>query len=326
MNISYLPSGGLIVNYRCPASCGHCMYGSSPSAEPGYMAKDVCEYICKKLYSMNCRGLHIGGGEPFLNIDGLVDAIKIIKKSGIPLDYIETNGAWVTDDINKNIDILSRVASAGGDTIMVSADPFHLSFIPPKKPKILVGLLQKMGFSYFIWQERYWKMLLALDENKVYTPNELHKALGYDIYDKCAREYGMGFNGRALNLLRNFPQTEFKNADAFISKHPCRELSNTSHFHVDYLKRYVVPGCTGMGVLLEDLGQPLCNKKYPVMSRLQEGGTAGLLGYAESLGYDSRDRYASRCDLCFKARKYLAVNEPGSHPDLTPGAYYRQDY
>ncbi len=34
MPINKLSSGGMIANYKCPAACGHCMYGCSPDAQP----------------------------------------------------------------------------------------------------------------------------------------------------------------------------------------------------------------------------------------------------------------------------------------------------
>ena len=154
-----LSSGGIIANYKCPASCGHCLYGCSPSAEVGYITKDAAEKLCEQLRNLGCRSLHIGGGEAFLDVNGLIDLIKTIIGSGISLDYIETNAAWITKDDGRNRQILSDVLHAGGDCIMVSADPFHIEFIPFWQPQKLIRLLKQMGISHFIWQERYLPLL-----------------------------------------------------------------------------------------------------------------------------------------------------------------------
>jgi len=124
-NIQRLSSGGIIANYRCPAACGHCLYGCSPQAEHGYMDEATAIKVCENLRRLGCRGVHIGGGEPFLSPDGLVDLIRIIRGGGLQLDYIETNAAWITEDNDNNRRILSSVVNAGGNCIMVSADPFH---------------------------------------------------------------------------------------------------------------------------------------------------------------------------------------------------------
>lgn len=94
--------------------------------------------LCGKLRRLDCRSLHIGGGEPFLDIEGLVGLIGAIRKSGINLEYIETNAAWITGDDARDRSILADIAGAGGDCVMVSADPFHIEFIPFWKPKKLL--------------------------------------------------------------------------------------------------------------------------------------------------------------------------------------------
>jgi len=323
MPVSRLSSGGIIANYRCPAACGHCLYGCSPSAQPGYINEDMTVRLCGQLRRLGCRSLHIGGGEPFLDIEGLIGLIKIIRKSGIQLDYIETNAAWITGDDARNRRILSEVVNAGGECVMVSADPFHIEFIPFWKPKKLIRLLREMGISHFIWQERYLPLLERLDPEKTYDGQTLHDIFGYDVQQHCAAEYGMRFGGRALNLLRKYGE---KKTITPPSK-PCPELSNTSHFHVDYLGRYIPPGCTGMGILLEDLDNELDPVKYPVLSRLFRRGLDGLLKYAQALGYrlDSGG-YVSKCGLCFDIRKFLVTSDRQGHPDLTPESFYKQDF
>ena len=323
MPISRLSSGGIIANYRCPAACGHCLYGCSPSAQPGYIDEATAARLCKNLRRLGCRGLHIGGGEPFLDIEGLVSLIKAIHNSGIGLDYIETNAAWITGDDARNRQILFDVASAGGVCIMVSADPFHIEFIPFWKPQKLLRLLQSMGISHFIWQERYWPLLERLDPDKTYDCQALIDMFGNDLQRQCAHEYGMRFHGRALNLLRKYGE---KKAPTTLPG-PCAELRNTSHFHVDYLGRYIPPGCTGMGILLEDLGRELDSASYPVLSRLFAQGLNGLLPYAQGLGYKcDPEGYASKCELCFDIRKYLVLRDRQGHPDLTPESFYTQDF
>ena len=322
-SIGRLSSGGIIANYKCPAACGHCLYGCSPEAEPGYMNSSTAVKICENLRRLGCRSVHIGGGEPFLNPDGLVNLIKIIISSGLRVDYIETNAAWVTDDDDHIRKILSNVTHAGGECIMVSADPFHVAFIPFWKPERLIRLLRETGAQYFIWQERYLSLLRKLDPVKTYESDDLQRMFGYDVAGQCAREYGMGFNGRALNLLRKYG----KRKPIAMLLEPCPELRNASHFHVDFLGRYIPPGCTGMGILIEDVGKELDPKKYPVVSRLFEGGVSALLEYARKSGYvPDPGGYVSKCELCFAIRKHLIAQDRQAYPDLTPDSFYRQDY
>jgi len=287
------------------------------------MDKTVAVRICENLRRLGCRSVHIGGGEPFLNPDGLVSLIKIIISSGLQIDYIETNAAWITDDDGRVRQILSNAVHAGGNCIMVSADPFHVEFIPFWKQERLIRLLEETGTPHFIWQERYLPLLRKLDPEKTYDSADLQNVFGYDVIYQCAREYGMGFNGRALNLLRKYG----KRKTVTMLLGPCPELRNTSHFHVDFLGCYMPPGCTGMGILIEDVGEELDPEKYPVVTRLFGGGVSALLEYAGEVGYvPDPEGYVSKCELCFNIRKHLITQARQAHPDLTPDCFYGQDY
>ena len=322
-SITRLSSGGIIANYQCPAACGHCLYGCSPQAEPGYIDNVTAVRICDNLLRLGCRSVHIGGGEPFLNTDGLVNLIKVITGSGLAIDYIETNAAWITDDDDRTRQILSKVLIAGGNCIMVSADPFHIGFIPFWKPERLIRLLKKTGVPYFIWQERYLSMLRKLDPSKTYDSDDLRNVFGYDVTGQCAYDYGIGFNGRALNLLRKYG----KRKPVTTLLESCPELHSTSHFHVDFLGRYIPPGCTGMGILIEDVGKELKPEKYPVVSKLIENGVIALLEYARELGYaPDPEGCVSKCELCFTIRKHLITQDKQGYPDLTPDRFYWQNY
>ncbi|MCL2512932.1 MAG: radical SAM protein [Oscillospiraceae bacterium] len=325
--ITRLSSGGIIANYRCPAACGHCLYGCSPGAEPGYIDKKTAAGVCENLRRLGCKGVHIGGGEPFLNVGGLVDLIKIIDESGLRLEYIETNAAWITGDGKRDRRILSDVADVGNtygkNCIMVSADPFHVEFIPFWKPERLIRLFEETGTPHFIWQERFLPLLRKLDPMKTYDGKELENIFGYDVTGKAARDYGLGFKGRALNLLRKYGTK--KPVEPLLG--PCPELYNTNHFHADFMGRYIPPGCAGMGILLEDLGKKPDPAKYPVISRLFEGGVGALFEYALEAGYKpNADGYFSKCELCFDIRKYLIAFDRRRHPDLMPESFYRQDF
>ena len=334
----FLADGGFIANYRCHAACAHCLYGSSPDAEPGYVSEEDAARICRDLRRLGCRGLHVGGGEPFTDPLGMAALIRAIEGSGIGVDYIETNAAWITGNIPRDREILLAAVKNRSHTVMISADPFHVEFIPFWKPVALLKLLREEGYPFFIWQQRYWTELLKLDPTRTYTPDELREALGYDLAGRCVKEYGMGFNGRALKLLRASAQK--KPHGSFLSGEPCGNLNSVNHFHADYLGRFIAPGCTGFGILTGDLGvffDPTSGvsnytsgvsnpTSYPVCSRLYSGGTSALFAYAQKKGFVPADGYVSKCDLCFGMRKFLYETDKSGHPDLTPGKFYESDF
>ena len=320
-----LDSGGIIANYRCNAACGHCLYGSSPKAEPGYIDAPTAKLLCQLLWQDGCRNVHIGGGEPFLNPDALCTLVQTVSDSSLSLEYIETNAGWVSQDDERNLAILRRLHHAGADCIMFSVDPFHIGYVPLWKPIALRRLLEREGFSYFIWKEQYLRAFMPLNKKRTYSPAELRDALGYDACGECAREYGLGFNGRALNLLREFGKRQ--PLDTVLTDKPCAALLATEHFHVDFLGQYVPPRCTGIGIPLADtdcLLQP-DKKRFPVLHRLRTGGLRTLYEFAQEHGFTPNpDGYVSECELCFEMRKTLV--SAGDFAELTPKAFYAQDF
>ena len=95
-------SGGLILSYKCNAECRHCMYAYSPKWD-GEISNDDLEIILNQLagiikpspygvkfVSLN-HGLHFTGGEPFLNYELLLKAVRLANRMNIPSTFVETN-------------------------------------------------------------------------------------------------------------------------------------------------------------------------------------------------------------------------------------------
>ena len=85
---------GLITNYFCTSQCKHCLYASSPHWKKDYITKEILHSNLEKVKSMGCVSLHIGGGEPFLNLDALKQSLEIFKELQTQVEYVETNSSW----------------------------------------------------------------------------------------------------------------------------------------------------------------------------------------------------------------------------------------
>ena len=99
-------SGGLMLSYKCSAECRPCMYACSPKWNGDWIKKKDLEDGLSKLgggirpgplgaqsVSLN-HGLHFTGGEPFLNLELLVNAVEIAYELKIPSTFVETNCFW----------------------------------------------------------------------------------------------------------------------------------------------------------------------------------------------------------------------------------------
>ena len=166
-----LRHGGIMANYKCNAACRHCLYACSPDRSGGYITKETAQRTCELLLEGGCYSTHIGGGEPFLDFDGLLALVEAMTDAGIGIDYIETNAFWAeSDDAERRLRELLRVsvsasasanananantntnASAGADTLCISVDPFHAEYIPAGHPLLLAEICRSAGFGYFLW-------------------------------------------------------------------------------------------------------------------------------------------------------------------------------
>ena len=320
--------GGVMPNYECNAACRHCLYACSPTRTGGYMGEAVMHEMFGILRENGCRSVHIGGGEPFLDFEGLLVLVGTAARYGIGIDYIETNASWVGDEaITKKR--LKELSNAGADTLCISVDPFHVEYVPLKQPLRLAKVCAETGFGYFLWQERFLSMMQGLDPEICHSRASLEAAIGKDYIYETARAYGLCIGGRAVNIEREFSVPRHIE----ITTKPCSGLLSGNHFHVDMHNRYIPPGCTGIAIELRDAAEGLPPGKYPALEALLEKGLGGLYEYAvvpgaknplpsesvltgagnpeENLGFAKKfvpdeTGYTSPCAMCFHIRKHLS--------------------
>ena len=314
-------ASGIITNYNCTASCRHCMFASSPQCENKYIDENASERIAKLLQESGTRSVHIGGGEPFMNFSALCTLIKALGKYGISIDYIETNAFWSVNEefVNKRLEALKML---GVYSIMVSVDPFHIEYIPLSRPLLLCSLLEKQGFDYFIWQQRFLKRLTKLDISKIHTEEDLKAVLGEGYVKDTAREYGLGINGRALKIAEELYTN--RSAEELATSEECASLTVPHHCHIDLYGKAVPSRCTGICADARDyLEENITYEKYPVFARLKNGGTKELYKYALEKGYvPNKNGYPTRCAFCYDMREYLERNSPSQ--DLAPKSFYTE--
>jgi len=312
MQTDRLHHGGIMANYKCTAACRHCLYSCSPTRTDGYITEKIAEDTCELLREGGCRSVHIGGGEPFLDFDGLITLIRIIRASGIRVEYIETNAFWAAgrQKIEPRLRELSR---AGADALCISLDPFHAEYVPVELPLTLAKVCQSSGFGYFLWQDRYLPVLSRLDKSKIYNRDELEILISPHYIKETARSYGMHIGGRAIGIEAGF--TAYKPAAELIGSNPCRSLISGNHFHTDMYGNYIPPGCTGIYIPLAEAVRGIPDGRYPVFEALLSGGSAALMQYAKTHGFTEDPRgYTSRCALCFHIRMWLSEN--GTYAEL----------
>lgn len=293
-----------MVNYQCNAACRHCLYSCSPSRSPGYVDEESAEKICRLLRKGGCRSVHIGGGEPFLDFNGLIMMVRALNRAGITLEYIETNAFWAAGLSAE--EQLKRLLAEGAGTLCISIDPYHAEYVPYGLPLELAELCRKTGMRYFLWRQESLSALSHLTSEKTHSRVEMENALSGDYIYRSSRIYGVNYGGRAVNIEKEYG-TFYPAEKVAAESSPCRNLLAAGHFHVDKDLFFIPPGCTGIRIPLAEAIEGIPEGKYPVFEALYYGGISALLELARSRGFSPDEKgYPSKCSLCFFLRSFLS--------------------
>lgn len=309
---------GVMLNYQCTAACRHCLYACSPTYDDGYMHSNTMDNVIALLQESGCTSIHVGGGEPFINLQELCNFLKKAATAGLPVDYIETNACWATDEatIAQYFDALHKV---GDFALCISLDPFHAEYIPHAFPLRLANACRKYGIDHFLWQQKFANTLRNVDPDTAHSRKELEALISPNYVLDTANAYGIRMSGRAIQIeLEHSPQQPLR---TLLSASGCNGLISTSHFHVDMHGRFVPPGCTGLSIPMEEAVRGIPAGKYPVYEALFSGGVAALYELAADNGFAAKETYTSSCALCFFIRKFLS--EQGKFEELD-GKYYEE--
>lgn len=320
--IERLQSGGLITNYYCTSRCGHCLYGCSPRWEKVYIDIETTRKNLETVKELGCSSIHVGGGEPFLNLEGLKAVIGAAGEMDVDIEYVETNSSWFKDS-DSTCRILDELKELGLSTLLVSISPFHNEYIPFYKVKGVMEQCRKAGISVFPWIREFYREIDAFDDKATHTMAEYEKRFGRKYLRNIPSRYWIHFGGRAVRTFGNVFERKDHKAILSSAAGNCRELLDVSHFHLDLYGNYIPGLCSGLSIKREDLGAVISKKTYPILSTLYESGIYGLFKLAESdSGFAPSRRYLSKCDLCLDIRRYLVTEKGIESHELQPKQFY----
>ena len=322
LHISKLHSGGLITNYFCTSKCRHCLYGCGPEWEKRYIESAQAEKNLLKIRSLGCSSVHVGGGEPLLRPEALIEVLRTAPKVGVAVEYVETNSSWYSNE-KEACELLDRLKREGLETILVSVSPFHNEYIPFKKIKGVINACRITGVNIFPWLKSFVPETGSFDEDKTHTLDEYEKRFGDKYVIELISRYGLTMRGRALKTYAGKLNRRTREEILKANDSGCYELSDISHFHVDLFGNYIPGLCTGLSIAVDDLGSPLEMLEYPVLNMLYEKGIRAFLEFASSnYGFRAKDEYLSKCELCFDIRSHLVLKRKIVSKELQPIEFY----
>lgn len=315
-----LEAGGIVLGYRCPARCRHCLYGCGPHRSPMDVPPEALEKLLDGLARHGPRvRYHVGGGEPFLDLARLGRVVRGLAERHLCLDYVETNASWVRSR-DQAEEVLAGLAEDGLNCVLVSLSPFHAEHIPLSRTLHLVAAARRvLPEGAFVWMPHFLEDLSDQDPESVLDLQEHLLRQGDGYARELSTRYALVPGGRAGRFLhvwgQRIPWERLTGGGSC-----ARRLGDTTHFHVDLEGRYVPGLCAGICLPFEEVPGPVDLDRYPVLHALVRGGVGALVEYAMSeAGFQPRDTYGSACDLCAHARGFLL---PLEYDELAPVEFY----
>lgn len=326
-------SAGLFLSYKCSGRCKHCMYACGPTWKADWISEaDVSHYLSQLSDRIKASplgpdhidlnwGLHFTGGEPFLNFDLLLKAIRIANDLGIPSTFAETSCSWCRNDDGTE-DRLRLLRQAGLNGIMVSVNPFVLEHVPFERTERAFRIGKKVfGDNAIIYQQFFYWQFRQLGING---------SLCFEDYVEKAGLESLRY--AELIPMGRLPYTlghvfKRKKAPSFFGQSCADRLTSPYHIHIDNYGHYIGGFCAGISLgdahdvdsILE--GIDLADR--PVLRALAEG-MEQLYKLGEEFGYeDSPEGYVSACHLCMDIRKHL-VRQTREFKELKPQQIYSQ--
>lgn len=322
-------SAGVILSYECNSMCKHCMYACSPKFRSGWVSEDnlekILSYLSGKILpsplgsnrvSLN-YGLHFTGGEPFLNFNLLVKAVKLAKKFQIPSTFVETNSFWCMDD-KTTYEKLLKLKNFGLNGILISVNPFLIEHIPFERIERNVRLSNEIfGVNTLVYQEEFYRQFKLINLKGTLPFYDYLNKFGYEGLSS-AELLPMG---RAVYELSSFFQ---KLPAKYFFKESCKhEITRNWHVHIDSYGNYIPGYCGGISLgSIYSISDEINLEDLTIVSLLMKNLESLYSFASHEFNYEERkDGYVSKCHLCLDIRKHI-VSQTEKFPELKPIEFY----
>ncbi len=298
-------SAGILLTYRCNATCAHCYENSSPRKRAIMPVEHLRELLREfKKLGFTGRDLHFAGGEPFFDYKHLIDCFNVAKEEGmLPLGKLETNGFWCKSDSLAR-ERMTEIKNFGIGTLLISCDPFHQEFVPIET----VQRAERIGNEVF--GEGVVRIAPRDFFDNPIDVMDLSESEKTEIFRGVIDERPMRMIGRAANtlshLVRRHPKERFAKARCG------RKLLWKGSIHIDPHGNVFPSVCAGIAIgntMKTPLSKIYANfdiDDHPMVRTLVEKGPLPLMEEAIQAGFaDKKGGYSSKCNLCHEARAFF---------------------
>ena len=270
------------------------------------------------------------GGEPFLHFELLVDCIKEATRLGVRSDVV-TNGFWGRPDALAR-QYARELKDAGLEGVSITADAFHQEFVPPDAVRGAVRTLKEVGGQSI---QIIGATLInkdhanAFDQQTRRVIDELSREL--DVAGSIAD--GLMWVGRAVDELAHYapllPLSEMSSGRRCYWERDdgsIPALREREQYEIDCCGRITLCGGVTVGNARKTpISRIVASREFeqhPLLRVFLDRGYRGVFELAVSKGYEPLLSYASKCHVCFDARRFLRP----LYPDVLAPAHVYEEH
>jgi len=270
--------------------------------------EDARTYLAEtKKLGLTGQDVTITGGESLLFYEHTLAIVRAAAEIGMaPIRCIQSNGSWCTDDELTRARLVElRDAGLGG--MYFSADPFHQQFVPIERVRRGARIAEEVfgpGHVSVSGSRAY------LDADVVPTVEEHIEALSASPPVMVARAaWALG------DRLPTIPLEEILDMNCRGGR---QDIDPASVWQINVDAYGYVSSWICSGILLgnaretplsEIIIRPLAEQPQLVQDLVARGPSA-MLSMAEKHGFRPRDRYVSKCHLCWDIREAIHRHYP----------------
>ena len=144
--VPFLSNVGMMLTYKCTIACPHCIVKAGPNRKEEMTLELAHQWLdqIKSYRDGFVCGISLTGGEPFYNLEYLIDVSDYAHKLGFIVSVV-SNAYWASSK-EEAFEILGRCSSI--QLISISTDNPHQQFIPFENIKNAVWAAKKLGKLY----------------------------------------------------------------------------------------------------------------------------------------------------------------------------------
>ncbi len=305
-------AASLLMTYRCTLACAHCLFNCGPHQPRRYHSVEQGVRYLRMLHTTD-RVVHIAGGEAMMEYETVLAICREAATHGAAPHFIETNATWCTnaEGVRRRLNELKDVGVRG---LYISADPFHLTFLPVDRYRRCYEAAVELFGERNVMAPRATRQELREMQQIGRDPQRLAE------YVRKSPPQMVGRAGEELaRFLPPRPIEEFGGDRLWQGEPPgmsCRrEFDPDTMWEIHIDPYHNIQTCCGV-ILGDARRRPLSNLMAagfsdgnPIVAALCEEGPVGLLKMAEGLGYQ-REEYVQKCHLCWQVRRFLRPHFP----------------